>query len=91
MRLGEYADVLNLDIEIRRYHNQDNRYCAQLEHCEVKDEPTSSCISSAHGNGRTPEEAMQDYCNQIRGRLLVVNAFDKVERREYRVPMEIKA
>lgn len=89
MNIEEYADILNLDLRILRYPNQDNRYCAAFERCETKDDAGSGMLTSTSGNGNSPAEAINDYIERIRGKLLVVNAYGNKERREYVVPKEI--
>jgi len=84
MNIYDYADTLNLDICLTRYSNQDNRWSASFEHCETKDDSTSSCLGETYGNGTSPNSAITDYITKIQGRLLVVNAAGK--RRGYVVP-----
>lgn len=89
MNIEEYADILNLELRILRYPNQGNRYCAAFERCETKEDAGSNMLTSNHGNGKSPAEAIEDYLTQIRGRLLVVSAYGDKERREYVVPKEL--
>ena len=91
MNVEEYADILNLELRITRYPNQQNRYCASFEHCETKDHKGAAGLCSTHGNGITPALAVGDYVSKIRGRLLVVNAMSEKDRREYVVPKELEA
>jgi hypothetical protein len=85
MNIEEYADALNLQLDITRHANQGNRYTASFEHCEIKDSAESSVLSSAYGNGYSPATAIEDYAKKIKGKLLVVNAMS-LDRREYFVP-----
>lgn len=82
MNILEYCDVLNLELEIRYYANQDTRFCANIKNAETKD---GRCLVSNHGNGGTPELAVSDYIQQIKGKTLVAGAFSD-SRREYLVP-----
>jgi len=90
MNIEEYADVLNLELEIRRYPNQNGRYTAKFAKCETKDSPTDGILCGSYGNGRSPSDAINDYLNKIRGKLLVVDAMS-AERRSYVVPKELSA
>lgn len=89
MHIEEYADALNLELIILRYPNQANRYCAQFEDCEVKDDAGSAILESAYGNGSTPQAAIAAYLNEIRGKVLVVCAGDPERRRQYVVPRSL--
>lgn len=91
MNIEEYADVLNLELEILRYPNQRNRYSAQFKRTETKDDPSDPCLTGTYGNGTSPAEAVQNYIDKIKGRLLVVNATGGNERRQYVVPQELTA
>ena len=89
MNIIEFADVIDKQIIIDYYPNQNGRYSAQFDDCEVK----KDCIlESTHGNGSTPMEATNDYANQISNQKIVFNAYSKEYRQEYRVPQleEIK-
>ena len=83
MNILDYADVLNLNLEITYYHNQDHRFSAKFEYVEVKD---GCMLSSPHGNGKNPSEAIVDYVSKISGETIVIHAMDKEKRREYKVP-----
>lgn len=89
MTIEEYADALNLELEIRRYPNQFNRYIASFKGCETKDEPESSVLSSTYGQGYGPLSAIDDYASKIKGKVLVINAMGG-DRREYLVPREFR-
>jgi len=89
MDIIEFADVIDKQIIITYYPNQNERYSAQFDDCEVK----KDCIlESTHGNGSTPMEATNDYANQISNQKIVFNAYSQEYRQEYRVPQleEIK-
>lgn len=86
MELADYADTLELRLIITRYPNQDERWCATFEGAEVKDYRGSGSLSGTHGNGPTAAAAILNYLDQIRGKVLVLNAMDAGRRREHRVP-----
>lgn len=91
MNIEEYADALNLDLVIQRYPNQSNRYSARFDRCETKESADSSCLEGTYGNGRSPQGAVEDYIDKIRGRVLVVDAMMGNDRRQYVVPKELQA
>jgi hypothetical protein len=87
----EYADALNLELMIIRHANQFNRYVARFHNTETKENFQSCILSSTHGNGSSADGAVRDYAEKIRGKVLVVDASDKLNRREYAVPRELTA
>jgi hypothetical protein len=82
MTFYEYADVLNVDIRVIRYHNQNDRWSARFQDCEVKD---GAVLRTTSGEGKTPELAISDYIKQIRGKRIIFNAYTD-NRREFTVP-----
>lgn len=87
MNVTEYADVINRNIKMVYYHNQNNRWCASLENAEVIE---GTMLASTYGNGSTPDEALKEYIKQIEGKTIVFNAMGGDKRREYKVPMNLK-
>jgi hypothetical protein len=87
MTIGEYADILNVDLIIRRYCNQDNRYMAELENSEIKE---GGCLAGIFGIGKTADEAIEDYVKLIKGKRIVFNAM-REDRREFDVPKTLVA
>lgn len=90
MKFEEYADALNLEIEITRYPNQSNRYTAEFRNVETKDKLDDGILSGTYGNGSTPWSAMREYMEKIRGKVLVVDAMGKERRRVYVVPKDLE-
>ena len=91
MNLREYGDILNLELRMTGYPNQDGRWTASFYGCETKTSRSSSILTSEYGNGKSPQEALEAYVAAIRGKILVVNAECGKDRREYEVPMSLKA
>lgn len=91
MNIDEYADALNLQLEITRYPNQGHRWTARFEGCDTKDNNEAGCLEGTYGNGHCPKSAISDYLDKIRGRVLVVDAMQPEKRRSYTVPKEIEA
>jgi hypothetical protein len=89
MNIIEFANVINKQITVNSYPDQNERYSAEFDNCEVK----KDCVlEMTYGNGSTPIEAMNDYAKQISNQKIVFNAYSKKYRQEYRVPQleEIK-
>ena len=86
MTIGELSDIIGCDLIIKRHANQNGRYTAEFERTEVKNYKESSVMVRFYGNGGTPEEAVSDYVEKIRGKWLVINAMDEEKRREFGVP-----
>ncbi len=86
MTIGELADILELELIIRRYPNQQGRYCAKFEGAEIKEDKHSSILISVHGNAYSPLGAIDNYINDIRGKWMVINAASPDERREFSIP-----
>ena len=52
---------------------------------ETIEERGSGILTSTWGSGKTKNEAIGDYCDEIAGKILVIDALRK-RRREYPVP-----
>ena len=83
MNILEYADVINTNIVITYCHNQDMRFSAYFESCEVKE---GAALLSEYGDGTTPEAAIREYVTKIRGRRIIFHATRAAMRREFDVP-----
>lgn len=82
MTIYELADMLELEIIVNRFPNQNNRWMARFLHCEVME---NGLLRGAFGNGKTPESALEDYLVDIRGKHVAINATSP-GRREFHVP-----
>ncbi len=82
MNINELADLLGVDLIVRRYPNQHERWTASFEKCETKD---GGMLASEYGNGTSPELAIKNYCELISGKVLVFNAMSE-NRREFNCP-----
>ena len=49
-----------------------SKYTAKFKNVEVK---KGLALEGAYGNGGTPEQAITDYCKQISGQWIVINAY----------------
>jgi hypothetical protein len=82
VKLIDFIDARNLELNLRRYPNQCERWIAEFEHCEVIQ---GGCLVGLYGNGHTPEEAIQDYIRNIAGKRIAQNAMTD-RRSEFEVP-----
>ena len=87
MTLFEYADVINREIVIKRYPNQD-RFICNFRDGEVKDNIDSGILSSAYGDSNTIFGAIEDYCSRIEGKVLVFDAAGP-KRTVFNVPVKL--
>ena len=81
MNILEFADVIDQEIQIIYFPNQDGRFSAAF-HGEIKD---GAVLCSMHGNGKTAASAMNDYADQIAGKRIVFNAMSS-GRKEFVAP-----
>jgi len=79
-RLTDISKALSAKIILEKYNDIriDRQYQCYLEYVEIKDEVI---LSSVSGSGATQEDAIEDYMNQIKGKLLVHNAMQS-DRKE---------
>jgi hypothetical protein len=89
MNIEEYADALNLRIELTYYPNQGGRWSARFVGVEVK---VDGALISAYGNGNgsTPEAALNDYVSGLPGNRIVIHAAQPERRAEYIVPESLQ-
>lgn len=83
MNIAEYCDVINKNIKVTYYHNQNTRWTACIERAEVKD---GNFLTGMYGDGKTPYNAIENYIANIKGKTIVFDAYDKEKRIEYKVP-----
>jgi len=83
MKLTDYMDAINAQLEVTRYACQNERWTASFDDCEVKD---SGCLASIYGTGTDPYSAIADYVRQIVGKKIVFGAMRSDARRELVVP-----
>lgn len=86
MTIGELSDIIGCNLIIERYANQDSRYVAEFESTRVVEDKRDSVMAGLYGNGGTPEEAVRDYVEKIRGKWLIIHAMDEERRKEFGVP-----
>lgn len=82
MTIEEFGDKYGIDLHVRereRPGNEHMKWYASFESLEIKD---GSMLQSVHGNGYTPESAIETYCNEISGKYLVIRAYHKQFRQD---------
>jgi len=79
----QIADLIGEDIRIFRYANQDGRFSASFEGGEIK---SDGVLISSYGDGKSPMEAIFNYCSKIAGKTIVFNSYSKERRKEFRMP-----
>lgn len=80
MQFEDWLDTLNLRLVVTRYPQQNNRWSADIDGAEVKQNGT---LLGERGNGNNPQQAITDYLNKIKGKTIVINAMDRDRRKEY--------
>jgi len=88
VNIQEYADVLNLELTLTRYANQNNRWMAKFERTDTKRDAEDCLLTGTYGNGVDPESAIGDYVDKIRGKILVHHGNSDKEQR-WLVPMSL--
>ncbi len=83
MYILDFADVIDKQIIIRYYPNQQGRFMAQFEGGEIKE---GCCLVSHYENGLTPYEALSKYARSISNKKIVFNAMEDCGRQEFIVP-----
>ncbi len=85
MNILELADILDKQIEITYYPNQNCRFAASFAHCETKETKDSGVLCSNFGDGNTPTRAINNYAAKISGSILVFDAMTD-DRAEFKCP-----
>lgn len=85
MNIYDFADAIEKNIVIIRYNNQDNRFLAMFERCEVSE---GFVLIGEYGTGTNPIQAVNDYAKKLQGRKIVFDAYSD-NRIEYDVPKNI--
>lgn len=93
MRISAFADLHGLRMEIveRSPHwyagggnFEDNRWYAHFKDVEISED--NRFLVGAHGNGRTPAQAVAEYARRISGQKLIHKAYT-AERKEIYAPI----
>lgn len=89
MNIYEFADMIDRDLVITRFANQKNRFVCSFENTETKRFKEDGILSGTYGNGSSPSSAIKDYVNQLRDKLLVIDATSP-SRKEFQVPKNLR-
>ncbi len=84
MNITDIANLINqrLIINYRCNWRREAQWYALFESAEIKE---GNMLTGAFGNGATPDEALENYCREIAGKLIVFNAMTK-NRMEFTMP-----
>lgn len=83
----EFADIINKEIVIRYYPNQNHRFTADFDESEIIEKGREHLLCGTYGNGKSFDEALLDYCKKISGQKIVFNAMNKERRQEFQIPI----
>ena len=74
MTIDEFAEENGLTMEIHERSAIDSptRFYANFEGAEISEYPG---LVGAYGNGATPDEAVDNYAEEISGKLVVIGAY----------------
>ena len=85
MTIKELAVIAGYPLRVS-YMNQLNRWHCNIERAEVM---RDGFLSSQYGIGNTPEEAIQSYCEKLRGQTIAIDAYKKALRKEIPIPQTL--
>ncbi len=88
MTLDELSYIVGENLEIHTKISSDGKaiFYVRLPHAEIKGD---GFLTSATGSGTTLAKAKKDYCKEIAGKRLVLNAMGE-DRREYNIPATLR-
>ena len=89
MNIYELADLIDQELVITRYPNENNRFSCSFDDTETKVSKEDSFLTSRFGDGKSPSAAVKDYARKIRGKLLVIGAMSG-SRKEFQVPKNLR-
>jgi CBS domain containing-hemolysin-like protein len=84
--LEQFAEIIGVDILLRRYAGQNGRWMAQLDRAEVKGD---GVLIGSYGNDSSPSAAIADYCRQIAGKTIFVTSGSQ-GRQTFNVPKDLQ-
>jgi len=88
MTIEELADILRIDIIVKRYADQDGQYIAYFEGVEIKASQDGLVLVDEYGTGINPQEAIDDFAKRISGKLLVIDSNEG--KQTFGVPRTVK-
>ncbi len=85
MTLSDFLDAQGLDLVIRRYANQDERWTASFSQCDV----SKGCLlEGIYGEGHDPGSAISNYLREVKGKKMKLSA--GTESRYFTVPKTVE-
>lgn len=85
MQIEQIADLIDVEISLTYFPNQDGRWCARFDGGNVRDGGT---LIGTHGNAKTPDAAISDYCRQVAGRPMYFYVGDN-QSKEFKMPADL--
>lgn len=67
-----YADIIDKQLEIIYHPYQESRFTAQFLHGEIIENGKEGILQGMYGNGKTPNEAIYNYCKRIVGQVFEI-------------------
>ena len=86
IKFEDFAEIIGVEIELRRFPLQNGRWMCQFKNTEVKGK---GVLIGVHGNDTTPDGAMAAYAREIEGTTIVVGAYTG-QRKEFNVPNKLE-
>lgn len=86
MSIFEIADIIDAQIVIRRYPNQNERWICHFDGAEIKE---GQLLKGSYGSAKSVPAAITEYCKAIEGKEIVFHAMSNELRRQFKVPPSI--
>lgn len=74
MNIFEFADICDLQVEVKRYPNQNNRWTAKFNLVSVRE---AGGLVSVYGDGKSADAAIREYWDTISGKKLYIGRATK--------------
>ena len=88
MTITELATLVDEELRIRWCSNM-SYWIASFHGGETKKDSASGILTGESGRGNSTQDALRDYVNNLKGKVLVFNAMDKTRRKEFKVPTSL--
>lgn len=86
MDILDFAESIERELELRRYPNQKGRWMCKFANSSILE--GKYFLLGTYGNGRSPAEAIKDYCIKLQGQVLITEGNTKHENR-FKVPEKL--
>jgi hypothetical protein len=94
MKLTEYAEIIQADLIVRFSPDctaKAGRWLADFEHSECKEEVGDGMLCGGCGYGKTPDEAIANYCLHLNQYKVIVFNAGSEKRIEFGIPKNLEA